>query len=186
MNDSVKQDTPALVVFGQTDKNGRHAAWFNAAESADARKAASVRSLAVIEPIPDELTAFLPKIARGRFVMGQISMSKADPGAYGKLLESLAAAKAAKEVNDGSEKQIDRLPADPELTPKVSAVPTTVELWRRLKVGDTVLASYEGWWKARVMAVHGETVRVAWLDGGDNDEFDDVPRSGIALLFPKA
>jgi hypothetical protein len=195
MNDTTagKHDAAALVVFGQTDKGARNAAWFTAAESANAKKAATLSSMAVIDPIPGELTPLLPKIARGRFVMGQLSLSKADAGAYGKLLDYVTAAKAAAAATAEAEIDAEVVDGAPEgamdgpaaQAADTSTSPTTAELWNRLKIGDTVLASYEGWWKARVIGIYGDRVRVAW-DGGEADEFDEVPRASVALLLPKA
>ena len=188
---------PACILFGQPVRGSQQAAWFTEVEVEAARKAKNAKTLACITPVPLELEEAIKGLARGRVEGTQVTLAKAAPDVYAKLL----AAAATQKKNEGAQ------PATAERSPKeaqaaalstegqvpaasglnVSSVTAVGDSWSHLKVGDLVLACYggpaDGWWGARILKIEGDAFTLAWVD--ETEALARRPRAQLALVHPK-
>lgn len=203
---------PVLVLFGR-DRGGRpRAAWFDAADAAAARTAATPAGLRVL-PITDEAGRTLARqLARGRMLpSGRAHASFAKRDLYARLValagEEAGLTVAAAEAPKPSDPQQQPPVADTTVTPPALASgqgeppgkPPAPRPGAGLFVGQhhpgdrgeiglgSIVLAHEGpedgWWEAEVIGVNGPVLALRWV-GWPTDPTILRPADKLALLPP--
>ena len=201
---------PVLVLFGR-DRGGRpRAAWFDAADAAAARAAATAAGLRAL-PITDEAGRTLARqLTRGRVLPSgaHVSFAKRDP--YARLValagEEAGLTVAAGEMSGPSDPPeqpaADTPVASPTVATTKTAPPGKLPVPRpgaglfvgqhhpgdrgEIGLGSIVLAHEgpeDGWWEAEVVGVNGPVLALRWVEWA-TDPTVLRPADELALLPP--
>ena len=201
--------SPVLVLFGR-DRGGRpRAAWFDAADAAAARAAATTVGLWEV-PITDEAGRTLARqLTRGRMLpSGRAHMSSAKRDLYARLVGLAGEAGltvAAGEMPAPSappEQPAAATAAPPNLATDQTAPPGKPPVPRpgaglfvgqhhpgdrgEIGLGSIVLAHEgpeDGWWEAEVVGVNGPVLALRWVEWA-TDPTVLRPADELALLPP--
>lgn len=174
---------PAVIMVGLDDKGKPHASWF-AADHADAATiAAELMGMALIEVVGD-LTAIAATLPQGKlFESGKAFVPFVKRSTYDLLATHLsddyltAAAQRVKAAASG----------DYAKASKGEAPPRKLFDWRKIAVGDVVLASdgpSEGWYECKVLEVQADShYLLQWRDWPEVESFTRYV-TDIGLLHP--
>ena len=203
---------PVLVLFGR-DRGGRpRAAWFDAADAAAARVAATAAGLRAL-PIIDEAGRTLARqLTRGRMLpTGRAHASFAKRDLYARLIalagEEVGLTLAAAEATAPSEppgQPVGDATAPPVLAADKTTPPGRLPAPRpggglfvgqhhpgdrgEIGLGSIVLAHEspeDGWWEAEVIGVNGPVLALRWV-GWPTSPTILRPADKLALLPPDA
>lgn len=185
VNPGQSAPTPAFIMVGLDDKSKPHASWFAADQANAATRAATLMGMALIE-VADDLATIATRLPQGKlFESGKAFVPFVKRSTYDQLAaylsEDYLAATAAR-IEAAAEN------SEYAKASKGEASPRKLFDWRKIAVGDVVLASdgpAEGWYECNVIEVQADSrYLLRWRDWPEIDVFTRYV-TGVALLHPE-
>ncbi|MBW9090042.1 hypothetical protein JNB91_19725 [Rhizobium wenxiniae] len=177
---------PAFIMVGLDDKGKPHASWFAADHADAAAAAAELMGMALVE-VADDLAAIAVTLPQGKlFESGKAFVPFVKRSTYDVLAAHLSddyLTAAAQRVHDAAGASADYAEAS-----KGEAPPRKLFDWRKIAVGDVVLASdgpSEGWYECKVIKVQADShYLLQWRDWPEVESFTRYV-TDIGLLHPE-
>lgn len=174
---------PAFIMVGLDDKGKPHASWFAAHQADAAATAAELMDMGLVE-VADDLAAIAATLPQGKlFESGKAFVPFVKRSTYDLLAAHLSddyLAAAAQRVEAAAS-------ADYGKGSKGEAAPRKLFDWRKIAVGDVVLASdgpSEGWYECKVIEAQADShYLLQWRDWPEVDPFTRYV-TDIGLLHP--
>lgn len=174
-----------LILFGRDGGGRPHAAWFDAADEALARKAAATMGLHALQAAAEADRALAAGLAKGRvFASGKGFVPFTNETRYAALAEAAGVA-----PGDAVKKPKKASPVSAGLAgaPDQGAKADLPKDWQSIKVGSLALASEgvgHGWYEVLITEDRGDGLFVVvWRDSPDLAPFPRR-REHLALLHP--
>lgn len=180
---AVATQVPALIMVGLDDKGKPHASWFDANHAHAAAIAADLMGMALIE-VADDLGAIAATLPQGKlFESGKAFVPFVKRSTY-----DLLAAHLSEDYLTAAAQRVEAAAnGDYAKASKGEAAPRKLFDWRKIAVGDVVLASdgpSEGWYECKVIEVQADShYLLQWRDWPEVESFTRYV-TDIGLLHP--